>query len=286
MKGNMKRQPTPLQKIITLLLALIIIAACGGIAVTPADDSTVATMVANTLQAYQAQATPTSDSTATPMPTLTVQPPATLTSTPPIPSVRIEFLKGTTQTVLTGQIQAGQPLSYAIWVSAEQPMVIQVDSANQDAKLSIRGANGIVLLPASSNQSYWQGLAPTSQDYFIDLQGGSATVGFSLSLTVMARIRFAAGETRTVLKGLTEGGYAVSYVIHANQGQKMDVTLSVPPDSAALSIWGLDDGQPYARAQSGITDFSLDLPTTQDYVVAVVPFGGTRVEYNLTVRVK
>lgn len=286
MKGNMNRQIIPLQKIATLLLALVIITACGGTAVTPADDSTVATMVANTLQAYQAQASPTSDSTATPMPTLTVQPPATLTSTPPVPSVRIEFLKGTTQTVLTGQIQAGQTLSYAIWVSAEQPMIIQVDSPNQDAKLSIRGANGIVLLPASSNQSYWQGLAPTSQDYFIDLQGGSSTVGFSLSLTVMARIRFAVGETRTVLKGLTEGGYAVSYVIHANQGQKMDVTLSVPPDSAALSIWGLDDGQPYARAQAGITDFSLDLPTTQDYVVAVVPFGGTRVEYNLTVRVK
>jgi hypothetical protein len=286
MKGNMNQQPTPLQKITTLLLALIIIAACGGTAVPPADDSTVATMVANTLQAYQAQATPTLISTITPMPTLTVQPPATLTSTPLVPSVRIEFLKGTTQMVLTGQLQAGQTLSYALWVSAEQPMVIQVDSANQDAKLSIRGANGIVLLPASSNQSYWQGLAPTSQDYFINLQGSTSTVGFSLNLTIMARIRFAAGETRTVLKGLTEGGYAVSYVVHANQGQKMDVTLSVPPDSAALSIWGLDDGQPYARAQSGITDFSLNLPTSQDYVVAVVPFGGATVEYNLTVRVK
>ncbi len=284
----MNRPISPSQKLTVLLLTLVLVAACGGgAAVSPVpDDSTVATMVANTLQAYQAQATPTSASTATPYPTLTVQPSATLTSTPPVPSVRIEFIKGTTQTVLTGKIQAGQTLSYAIWVAAEQPMIIQVDSANQDAKLSIRGANGIVLLPASSNQSYWQGLAPTSQDYFIDLQGGSAAVGFSLNLTIMARIRFAAGETRTVLKGLTEGGYAVSYVFHANQGQKMDVTLNVPPDSAALSIWGFDDGQPYARAQSGITDFSLNLPTTQDYVVSIVPFGGTAVEYNMTVRIK
>lgn len=267
---------------------LLFVAGCGGpSAPAVSDEHAVQTMVASTLQAYQ---TPTLSASATPLPptaplpTLTLSP--TLTSIPQGPIVRIQFLAGATQTFVTGQIQPGQTIGYAVQAAENQPMIAMLSSTNQDATLSIRGANGTALLPQAAGLANWQGLVPSTQDYFIDIRGGSAAQTFTLNLTIVARVQFAVGETRTVLRGVTVGGYPVSYVVYARQGQKMDVLLNVPADTAALSIWGFDDGQPYARSQSETVDFSLNLPATQDYIIEVVPKAGAAVEYNMSVRIK
>jgi hypothetical protein len=56
---------------------------------------------------------------------------------------------------------------------------------------------------------------------------------------------------------------------------------------AALTIYGLTDGSPYARAQNGITDFSMTLPSTQDYIIHVVPHTSSGlVNYKLTVKIQ
>lgn len=286
----MMRKSIDLQKVLLLTLVTLFLFGCGGLAATPSDEDAVASMVASTLQAYQTSVPPTLAATATqfvpsPFPTLT--PAAILTSTPQAqPVIRVEFMAGTTQTVVTGQVKAGQALSYVVQAAQNQPMIAMLDSANQDAKLSIRGQNGTALLPLAAGLSNWQGLVPTTQDYFIDITGGSETESFSFNLTIVARVQFAPGETRTVLRGVTSGGFAVSYVVHAMQGQKMDVMLNVPPDTAAISIWGFDDGQPYLRSQSETVDFSMKLPSTQDYIIEVVPRAGGTVEYNMTVRIK
>jgi hypothetical protein len=55
---------------------------------------------------------------------------------------------------------------------------------------------------------------------------------------------------------------------------------------AALTIWGFTDGQPYARAQNGVTDFNMTLPATQDYIIEVVPQGGNVVNYQVTIKIQ
>ena len=49
----------------------------------------------------------------------------------------------------------------------------------------------------------------------------------------------------------------VSYVIFAQQGQSMEVDLNGVAKEAALTIYGLSDGQPYIRSATGATAFSL-----------------------------
>lgn len=278
----------PARSIATLLVVTFLAANCSGMGVPPvSDEDTLATMVASTLGAVQALATPPASS-ATPLPPSPILPTltATFTSTPQPMVVRLGFAAGATYTVIAGQVEAGQTLSYALQAGRDQPMLVNLDSTDMDASLSIRGQNGTVLLPSSSKFFSWQGLVPTTQDYFIDIIGGKKSQSFSLSIKVAARIQFAIGETRTVLRGVTSNGYPVSYVVHASQGQKMDIMLNVPPDMAVLSIWGFDDGQPYVRSQPGTVDFSFNLPATQDYIIEVVPRNGATVEYNMTVRIK
>jgi hypothetical protein len=74
--------------------------------------------------------------------------------------------------------------------------------------------------------------------------------------------------------------------LRASAGQTLEVMINTSPNDAALTIWGFTDGQPYARAQNGVTTFSMELPSMQDYIIDVVPQGGRVLDYTLTVNVK
>jgi hypothetical protein len=167
-----------------------------------------------------------------------------------------------------------------------QAVIASADSPSQQVSLAIFGANGPTLLPAAQGSGYWQGTLPSTQDYYFQVIGGSVTETFTLSVIIAARIQFDPGQIKTTLKGTTINGYAVTYVAYAQKGQKMDVTLTVPGDSAGITIWGMSDGEPLARAQNGIQDFSYDLRATQDYIIQVVPQAGKVVDYSLLVRIK
>jgi len=161
-----------------------------------------------------------------------------------------------------------------------------LDTPDQSAKLSVFGANGVVLLPQSQQTSSWQGTLPSTQDYYFRITGDGSTQDFTLNVNIPARIQFSSGQTETTLSGQTVGGYSVLYVAYAFAGQQMDVTINTSPDVAGLTIWGFSDGEPYARAQNGVTNFSMKLPSTQDYIIQVVPAGGSVVDYKVIVSIK
>ncbi len=292
MKPN--RKSIPLQ--IALIVVLFATLACRVFSATPTPSmDLLSTMVASTLQAYQAQGSPTLPPTTVPpvnVPVTVISP--TLPAPLPTPTTgitlpaaaRLQFATGSTKVVTTGTLQAGQTISYVVKALKDQPVIATADSPNQDLKLSIFGANGVLLLPTAQGSSSWQGTLPSTQDYYFQITGGASTENFTLNVVIAARIQFDAGTTRTILKGQTVNGYAVTYVAYAQKGQKMNLTLNVPGDSAALTVWGFSDGQPYARAQTGIQDFSLNLPSTQDYIIEVVPQADQVVDYSLTVKIK
>lgn len=285
----MRKNTVPLLALFTVLVVSL---ACQATSGTPTPGfEALETMVAATLQAAGSQPTPLPTFVLpTTLPTLTSLPPTAVvlpspTFAPPA-AQRIQFLSGATESVTTGTVPAGLSNTYVLSAQQGQALIASADSPNPNIKLAIFGANGVVLLPANQGSNSWQGTLPASQDYYLQVIGTNSTENFSLNVIVAARVQFGAGEIKTTLKGQTVNGYAVTYVAFAQKGQKMDVILSVPGDSAGLTIWGFSDGQPYARAQNGVQDFSLTLPSTQDYIIEVVPQAGQVVEYSLLVRIK
>jgi hypothetical protein len=279
-----------------LAVLVLVSLACQGTAATPTPGfGALQTMVAQTLEAGAGQprplptfALPTALPTSTPLIVNTPAPQPTAT-TPPIilpPATRIEFIRGTTEIVTTANIPAGQVNTYVVDAMQGQPIIASVDSPSHGVSLAVFGANGPTLLPASQRSGMYQGTLPSTQDYYFQVIGGSVTESFTMSITIAARIQFAPGTVKTTLKGTTVNGYPVTYVAYAQKGQKMDVTLTVPGDSAALTVWGFYSGEPYARAQNGVQDVSLDLTQTQDYIIEVVPRAGQVVDYSLLVRIK
>ena len=271
---------------IALLVIFIAIAACTGSnsAVPTTSPNDVATVVAATMEAIQAQATPTIlPATASPTPvaspTVSLLPP-----TPVLPTAtRINFLADATAGVVTGTIQPGQSLTYVLSATQGQPMIAMVDSYSHDVTMTVQTAGGTSLLNAGQNLN---ALLPATEDYYFTIIGGASTENFTLTIEIPARISFDTGKNNKIISGKTAGGYVVSYVIFAQQGQYMEVDLNGVGKEAALTVYGFSDGQPYVRSVSGATTFSFKLPTTQDYIIDIVPNAGKEVNYTLVVTVK
>ncbi|HUH95751.1 MAG TPA: hypothetical protein VLZ89_00215 [Anaerolineales bacterium] len=272
-----------MKPLIALIAIFVGIAACTGStsAVPTTSPVQVATVVAATMEAIHAQATPTAiAATLVPSPTPPLLPP-----TPVLPAAtRINFLADATAGVVTGTIQPGQSLYYVLNAMQGQPMIAMVDSYNHDVTMTIKTAGGTSLLTQGQNLN---ALLPVSEDYYITVTGGASTEDFTLTVETPARISFAIGKDNAIVSGTTAGGYVVSYVLFAQQDQNMEVDLNGVGKNAALTIYGFSDGQPYIRSVTGATTFSMKLPVTQDYIIDIVPQApGMAVNYTLVVTVK
>jgi len=165
-------------------------------------------------------------------------------------------------------------------------MLAFVSSPDNDVTMSITTASDVVLLPASQRSTSWQGTLPATQDYYIQIIGGAREEDYTLSVSIPSRIKFAAGTTSATVTGKTVDGYIASYVVAAQGGQTMNIQLTPQPNLAALTVWGFSDGQPYMRAHMGSTTFDMQLPSTQDYIIDVVPQAGQEVGFTLKVEIR
>jgi hypothetical protein len=165
-------------------------------------------------------------------------------------------------------------------------MLASVGSLDNDVIMAITSASGTALLPASQGWTTWQGTLPAAQDYYIQVIGGAREQEYSLTVSAPSRIEFAPGATSATVSGQTVNGNIISYVVAAQAGQTMDIVLMPEPTLAALTVWGFSDGQPYMRSQMGSTTFNLQLPSTQDYIIDVVPQAGQKVNFTLRVEIE
>lgn len=285
--------PRSLPVWISLFLILIATLACSTTGVPTSSPDTISTIVAATMAAI----TPAPSATAVP-PTATLVPLILPTQSAPtqpaggatvivVPSAtRITFLSGATTGVVSGPIQPGQSINYVLQAAQAQPMLVNVDSLNNDVTLSIKTQGGTSMLNASAGEKSWQGSLPQTEDYYLTVHGGSATENFTLTITIPSRIKFAEGAESAKVNGKTVAGYNVSYTLFAVKDQKMSVELTSLAGDAVLSIYGWNDGQPYVRAAAERSSFSFTLPATQDYIVQVVPRAGSTVSYLMKVEIK
>lgn len=266
----------------TIILAAVILAACNVPAPTQSIDA-IASQVASTLAAMASATGQSAPATETQSAATATQPLPTATNTPE--TGRIVLLTGATQGVVTGHVNANQTLTYTARAAQNQILIAMLSTPSGNAVMEIVGADGNELLDASKGWTSFRTLLPKTQDYMFRVIGGNTGQDFTLSVNFAVPVQFASGADSATYEGQTAGGYAVTYTVYAQKNQDLHVTVDTDPDDAALTIWGFDDGTPYARAQNGVTAFSLDLPSTQYYIIEVVPQGGRVINYELEIEV-
>ncbi len=273
-----------MRKLSILILFAVILSACGG-AATPNMDE-LGTKVAATLQAAASStaAVPAAP-TATTAPAETLVPPTATslpTSTPE--QGRLSFATGATQGVVSDRVdEANQTVTYTARAAQGQVMILNLSSGA--AVLEVKGADGSTLLSGNARYTSFRSVLPKTQDYFISVIGGSNVQDFTLSVVFAVPVAFASGADSASYEGQTVGGYPVTYALYVRENQDLHVRLDTNSSDAALTVWGFDDGNPYARAQNGVTNFSLDVPETQYYIIEVVPQGGRVIDYEIEIEV-
>jgi hypothetical protein len=197
---------------------------------------------------------------------------------------RLLFSTGATQGVVADRVdEANQTVTYTARALQGQVMILNL--SNGAAVLEVEGADGNMLLSGNTGYTSFRSVLPKTQDYYISVVGGSNVQDFTLSVVFAVPVAFASGADSATYEGQTVNGYPVTYALYIPENSDLHVRLNTNSSDAALTIWGFDDGIPYARAQNGVTNFSLDVPETQYYIIEVVPQGGRVISFEIEIEV-
>jgi hypothetical protein len=259
------------------ILTMFLLIGCAGLGTTTGKPTLSADLLGTTVvQTLPSITPPATESAPTP----------TTTSTPEPGIVRLNFASGATVGFEEGQIQPGQALKFVVGAEKGQPMIAMADSPSHKVTLAITGKDGTDLVEASQKLTTWEGLLYATQDYYIQVLGGTAAETFALTVIIPSRISFAPDAISATVNGSTPGGTISSYVLQASAGQTMTISLDAPANTASLSIYGFTDGQTLVRSATGSTYWSGVLPSSQDYIIDVVPSSEDMLDFKLTVKVK
>lgn len=221
---------------------------------------------------------------------------------PPVQPLRLSVPAGETGTSRTTIVDAYATDVYLVRAVAGQTMQVQVSSPESIVNIGVSGYNsGVVLKSLANPARAWSGVLPSSQDYLIVVENPrgvrvryTLTVDFSplepgpnptatpRPSTTSERIRFQPGAISAIVDGNSDGSTIRSYVLAAQGGQTMSVELYAA-GAASFSVVGAD-GNVLKSSGAGDEFWSGELPTTQDYIIAVVPEGGP-IEFTLVVTV-
>ncbi len=188
-------------------------------------------------------------------------------------STRVNFAPGGTRTALDGSVGAGKVDEYVVGAMAGQIMQVTLTPLSGVVFLDIRGADGTNLIPDGAQWTQFWSSLPTTQDYKIRVISAGAAQSYSINIVIPAMIVFGAGEDSQTIHGHVGANTMVDYLIYVHGGQEMHLTVTTPGVQVALSVTGMNDGQPYLRYVAEATDWTFTVPTMQYYKISVVTIG-------------
>jgi len=94
----------------------------------------------------------------------------------------------------------------------------------------------------------------------------TATLG---APAVNQRLQFAPGTDSIRVNGLIDPGVPHTYVLGASAGQRLEVDVASTDGAVRFQVMGFPDGTIYKRLDDGLTNWWMQLPATQDYLVTL-----------------
>ncbi len=184
-----------------------------------------------------------------------------------------------------GHLEPFEVKEYALEVPAGQLLMVDILSQQLVGLTIVGHDDGNPYKRAVSEEPFWSGFVPTTQDYLIEAVAAGQAADYTLRVTLPREIRFDAGAVKKDIKATLPALDIHTYVLAANAGQHINLKLEANA-TAHLELYGYEDGQPLLRADAGETSWEGLLPATQHYIVEVVSRHDKAVTYTLKVEIK
>ncbi|MFN2228258.1 MAG: LysM peptidoglycan-binding domain-containing protein [Anaerolineae bacterium] len=195
---------------------------------------------------------------------------------------RISFATGTTSATVSGNLPASGVVDYILHAEAGQLLEAGV-TAPHAVHLTIVGADGVVVFDQPDGSSFFRGTLPESEDYQLILEADTQATTYSMAVTIPQRVSFASGTTSATEQGQLGAQQQHAYVLQAQAGQQMKVTVTASAGAVSLTIYGVD-GTVLKNQMSEGTTFDGTLPLTEDYIITITA-GGAAASYTLVVEI-
>jgi hypothetical protein len=199
---------------------------------------------------------------------------------------RLSMATGGTSVSVDGHVEKKGQTLFLAGARAGQFMMATINTEDKPIYLEVRSPGGTILLSASDKQDFWQGTLPEDGDYLVSIHTSGDATDFNMSITIPVRITFQPGAYGASVNGVVGPQEVVTYLLRAMKYQTMKVNIDSPRGDIFLSIYGLQDGQPYVRSALGSTTYSFKLPATQDYVVQAVSTRSSTEHYTIDFYIK
>lgn len=268
--------------ILSTLVGMMLAGCVGSSGATLSPEQQVGTIVAQTQMAQTVEAALVAPLEDTPIPSGggDVEPPeliaahtATAEGIQILSTTRVLFEPGGTQAWFEGSVGNWQANDYVVSAMAGQILQVTLSPPGAQVYFKIFKEDGTDMTLYLENRSaYWTQLSDT-QDYTIRVISENGAQSYSINISVPATVEFAAEETSISINGHVGENGTVEYMLYARGGQTLHLTVTTPGVQVALSVTGMNDGQPYLRYVSDTTNWTFILPLTQFYKISVVTIG-------------
>jgi hypothetical protein len=224
--------------------------------------------------------------------------PAAPPETPPAPPgdttglLRVRFARGTTSGILNDSLRAGETRGYLIGAEREQVMMVhaitwpvrQGEAPPAAATVRVYSvADGSELTVPSGPGPLWSGRLPGTGDFVVRVSATQPTA-YTLAVQIPRRLSVGEGDPTAAITGTAPSRAPVDYIIEGEGGRTLAASVR-EGDPATLHLYGLDGGEQLAPLAERRRLWAGTLPTSQDYVISVVPADeGARYELTVTLR--
>ena len=194
---------------------------------------------------------------------------------------RINFAPGAISATRTGVLTMGGMVRYVLGINAGQTLNASVASGNNNVDLVIFGADGTVLISDHADASSWSGVVPSTQDYYIDVRAIDGTsANYTLTVTIPPDTAFAATSFHPAYsfcaghdfgdRHRPGGAGRQQRVRDQGQCQPADADQHLCRGAGGGSLRGwVRTARCCSRRWGGLSNFSGELPSTQDYFITV-----------------
>jgi len=203
---------------------------------------------------------------------------------------RIQFARGATSATVSSPVQHCAPQApevvggYALRAFAGQTMRVTLNSPNHNTYLTIVGANGAPLKYYDDGSTVWEGVLPSTQDYYLLPVSVGADARFTATVWISplgqaapTRIRFAPGTESGTVSGNLVPGSPARYVLWAARGQRMEIRIWPPPclPAPVIDVTVTGPGG-YTWTRLGLDSAIDPLPVSGDYFINLMLQSGSQ----------
>lgn len=129
------------------------------------------------------------------------------TSTPEPDPRRILFAEDATSATVIHTLQPGETDHYVLRALAGQILIVDI-AASHPVLLNVRGVDGTVLKGAVDGTAHWEGMLPSTQDYFVELVSSGPEIDYQMDVTIPEPVEPA--PTQGIYRS-AEYGFEVQY---------------------------------------------------------------------------